>query len=211
MSPLLRGSAVAVVLVGAFAAGYFLKPVPAISRAAEPPGRPISAGTPQSDTPAQGPETTILVPEVRVPDGTPAVKPAIVLGTTEKVDPNDPAFRMIRDSLGIKTTLLDKNEPLPPVLADALKDSGPGGGPMPRLEPPPPLAIPMIDEAPHPSPDASLRGMIRITIRDQSGNVTMITTSDRVTIELISPDASRHPGAERGPMPHVAGFDSEVR
>jgi hypothetical protein len=205
MFPLLRGSLVVAGLAGAFAAGYFLKPAPAISRAAEPPGKPVSAWTPHPTPPAPGPATTIQVLEIRVPDGTPAVKPATVLAPPEKIDPNDPAFRMIRDSLGIKTTVLDKSEPLPPVLTDALKDPAPMGGPMPRLEPPPAPVAPMIDEAPTRRPDSSPRGMIRISIRDHTGNVTTITTSDLVTIELISPDGQRPAGPERGPMPHAAG------
>ena len=73
------------------------------------PGRPAAADGPQTfaapastgpDLPPPGPKAdppTILLPPVAVPE---PPKP-------EPVDPNDPAFQMIKNELGIKTTVLE--------------------------------------------------------------------------------------------------------
>jgi hypothetical protein len=178
MSPLLRGGVVVAVLAVSFAAGYFLKPVPVIPTAAA-----------QTPVPPPSPDVPLIAPSMDE-----QVKPA-----EAAVEPNDPTLRMIRDSLGIKTTVLDRNEPLPPILADA-KGPIPMGGPMPRLEPPPAPVLPMIDPAPVHRPDPA--PAVRITIRDAGGHVTTLTTRGRVTIDLIGPDGTL---PESGPMPHVAG------
>jgi hypothetical protein len=195
MSHLLRCGLVAAGLVLAFAAGFYLKPVPRIRTvAAQPPARPMAP------------------PPIVDPD----VKPATALGPPQParkdypVDPLDAAgMAMIRRELGHKTTVLDKSEPLPAVLADAQKTPPPAeplpmGGPMPRLEPPPALAAPMIDHAPVRRPDLPAGTMIRITIRDPAGNATTVTTSGQVTIDLVAPDGPRS-GPDLGPMPREAG------
>jgi hypothetical protein len=193
MSHLLRCGLVAAGLVLAFAAGFYLKPVPTVPTvAAQPAPAPVVA-----------PPITDL-----------NVNPATALGqpppARPEPDPLDAAgMAMIRRELGHKTTVLDKSEPLPAVLADAQKTPPvelpiPMGGPMPRLEPPPVLAVPMIDHAPIRRPDLPTGTLIRITIRDPSGNPTTVTTSGQVTIDLVAPDGPR-PGPDRGPMPREIG------
>jgi hypothetical protein len=190
MSHLLRCGLVAAGLVLAFAAGFYLKPVPAVPTVA-----------------AQPEPAPIVVPPMVDPD----VKPATALGRPQPARPEPPdpldaaGMAMIRKELGIKTTVLDKNEPVPAVLADAQKTPPPAepvpmGGPMPRLEPPPALAAPMIDHSPIRRPDLPPGTMMRITIRDPAGTVTTVTTSGRVTIEPVVPDGPR-PDPDAGPMP----------
>jgi hypothetical protein len=62
---------------------------------------------------------------------------------SEPVDPNDPALRMIKDALNIKTTILDKAAPPPVILADAKRDADPvPAPPIPMAGPPPRLDSP---------------------------------------------------------------------
>jgi hypothetical protein len=160
MSPLLRGGLALAGLAGAFAAGYFLKPKLTTADAGQPTsvaatpaaGKPVSSWAPGDALPAIAAQPTASiqvpeVPEVRLPDVPPV--PAI----TDKIDPSDPAFQMIKKELGIKTTILDKSEPPPLVLTQAQKTPEPPvvilppipmEGPVPRLEPPPPAAVPEI-------------------------------------------------------------------
>ena len=177
MSSLLRGGLAVAGLAGAFAAGLLLKPVPTIPTAA---AQPASV----SHTVAK-PPAPIQVPEVRLPElppiHDPQVKPATVLGAPqagrpESIDPLEAAGQeMIRKEMGIKTTILDKSEPVPAVLADARKDPAPPpsipkteldrpapppvepvpmGGPMPRLDPPPVPTIPTIGTHRRQSPNS---------------------------------------------------------
>lgn len=158
MSPLLRGGLAAAGLAGAFAAGFLLKPVPAARPARAPAETQVALKPP---APA---------PDIRIPDLAPppiqdaAVKPATELGSPQaaKPEPPDPldlaGMAMIRRELGHKTTILDKNEPLPAVLVNAgtsppvptadldipIRGPAPMGGPMPRLDPPPMPAMPTI-------------------------------------------------------------------
>ena len=170
MSPLLRGALAVAGLAGAFAAGFFLKPVPAVrTAAAQVPAETNFVAKPLT------PEDK--VPEIQAPPiHDAAVRPATVLGTpeaapTEKFDPTNPEMAMIRQALGHKTTILDRNEPIPPVLASAGTSPPipkadlelppppgpvPMGGPMPRLDPPPMLALPSIDPPPPPAPPPSV-------------------------------------------------------
>jgi hypothetical protein len=193
MSTLLRGGLIVAGLAGAFAAGYFLKPVRTI--------RIVAAEPTVTHTAAKPPAPPIPVPEVRLPDPPPVhdpqVKPAVVLGTPqaarpEPADPLDAAgMAMIRKEMGIKTTVVDKSEPLPAVLEEArrrklkeeenspqvcgpvlvlpppnkeavaqlpLPEPVPMGGPMPRLDPPPPPAIPTIQIDPQPVPQTIPQG-----------------------------------------------------
>jgi hypothetical protein len=199
MSHLLRCGLVAAGLVLAFAAGFYLKPVPTVPTVAAQPAPAPVVGPPITD---------------------PDVKPATALGQPQtarpELDPLDAAgMAMIRKELGHKTTVVDKSEPLPAVLADAQKKPAPiepptpMGGPMPRLEPAPALAAPMIDHAPIRRPDLPPGTMIRITIRDPSGNATTVTTSGQVTIDLVAQDGPR-PGPDLGPMPREAGAASTL-
>lgn len=143
MSHLLRCGLVAAGLVLAFAAGFYLKPVPRIRTvAAQPPARPVTP------------------PPIVDPD----VKPATALGQPQparpELDPFDAAgMAMIGKGMGLpKTTVLDKSEPLPAVLADAQKTlppiepPTPMGGPMPRLDPPPMPAMPTVPDIVPPPP-----------------------------------------------------------
>ena len=193
MSHLLRCGLVAAGLVTAFAAGFYLNPVPALPTVA-----------------AQPAPAPVVAPPIHDPE----VKPATALGPPQAAhpepDPLDAAgLAMIRKEMGIKTTVLDKPEPLPAVLADAQQTPPiggpmPMGGPMPRLEPPPALAAPMIDHAPMRRPDLPPGTTMRITVRDPAGSVTTVTTAGRVTIELVAADGPR-PGPEPGPMPREVG------
>jgi hypothetical protein len=142
MSHLLRCGLVAAGLVLAFAAGFYLKPVPTVPTVAAQPA------------PA---------PVVAPPNIDPDVKPATALGqpppARRELDPLDAAgMAMIRRELGHKTTVLDKSEPLPAVLADAQKTlpsiepPTPMGGPMPRLDPPPMPAMPTVPDIVPPPP-----------------------------------------------------------
>lgn len=192
MSHLLRCGLVAAGLVTAFAAGFYLKPVPTVPTvAAQPPAHPVTP------------------PPIVDPD----VKPATALGTPQAARPEPPdpldaaGMAMIRKELGIQTTVLDKSAPVPAVLVDAQKTTpveppSPMSGPMPRLEPPP--AAPVIDHAPIRRPDLPPGTMMRITIRDPAGTVTTVTTSGQVTMELVAPDGQR-PGPDAGPMPRELG------
>jgi hypothetical protein len=199
MSHLLRCGLVAAGLVLAFAAGFYLKPVPAVPTVA-----------------AQPAPAPIVAPPMVDPD----VKPATALGQPQpaRPEPSDPldaaGMAMIRKELGFKTTVLDKSAPVPAVLADAQKavqhtEPLPMGGPMPRLEPPPALAAPMVDHAPGRRPDLPPGTMMRITIRDPAGTVTTVTTSGQVTFELVAPDGPR-PGPDPGPMPREVGATSTL-
>jgi len=216
MSHLLRCGLVAAGLVTAFAAGFYLKPVPAVQTVAAQPG------------PAPVIATPIIDPEV---------KPATALGQPQAARPEPPdpleaaGMAMIRKEMGIQTTILDKSAPVPAVLEEARRRKfeeeanspqvcgpilmlppvskenvaqAPMGGPMPRLEPAPALAAPMIDHAPIRRPDFPSGTKIRITIRDPAGNATTVTTSGQVTIDLVAPEGQR-PRPGQGPMPREAG------
>src|SRR5687767_4256710 len=95
---------------------------------------------------------TVEVPVLRMPDlapppmPTPKAAPSTIIlppiavaepPKLDPVDPNDPALRMIKDAMGIKTTILDRSAPLPIVLTDAKRDSEP-----PLIAPPVPMADP---------------------------------------------------------------------
>ena len=197
MSSLLRCGLVAAGLVGAFAAGFFLKSVPAVPSAAAQP-------VPVSHTVAK-PPAPVPVPEIRLPDGPPIrdpqVKPATVLGAPQpaRAEPLDPleaaGIEMIRKEMGIKTTILDKSEPVPAVLADAKKQPAPPdipkidltvpmGGPMPRLDPPPVPTIPTIGDA-LPLPD------VRIVPAPSKGPKLVNTRAVALDFEVTKTGASK--------------------
>ena len=149
MSHLFRCGLVAAGLVTAFAAGFYLKPVPAVPTIA---ARPAPA--------------PVILPPIHDPE----VKPATALGPPQapRLDPPDPldaaGMAMIGKAMGLKTTVLDKTAPVPAVLADARKPAAPDlpridlpvpmGEPMPRLDPPPVPMIPTIPDYP-PTPPAA--------------------------------------------------------
>ena len=101
MSPLLRCGLVAAGLVGAFAAGFFLKPVPAIRTAARPSRSPVSHTVARPPDPARVPAVHA---DAAIRD--PQVKPATVLGApqparAEAIDPLEAAgMEMIRREIG---------------------------------------------------------------------------------------------------------------
>ena len=88
MSPLFRGGLAVAGLAGAFAAGFFLKPVPAVRTVAAQP-IPVSHTVAKPPAPVQVP--AIELPEVP-PIRDPQVKPATVLGTPQpaRAEPLDP-------------------------------------------------------------------------------------------------------------------------
>jgi hypothetical protein len=161
MSLLLRGGLVLAGLAGAFAAGFHLKPIPTTPiAAAQPPANPLVPKSAPHDFPINDTH----------------LKPATVLGSPSEarpqpIDPLEAAgMEMIRKEMGIKTTILDKNEPVPAVLAAAKQATAPPDlppvprigvesppiapvpmtGPTPRLDSPPVPAIPEIQMPPPP-------------------------------------------------------------
>lgn len=160
MSHLLRCCLIAAGLVAAFAGGFFLRHRESPVSATEPPrgAKPQAARTVGSAT-MTGP---MFVPADRVD-----VKSPQIASKKDTIDPNDPAFQMIKNELKIDTSVLDKSIPVPAVLADVKKDDPPPiapigsdlnppsipmpGSPVPRLDAAP-LTIPPIDLAPPPSP-----------------------------------------------------------
>jgi hypothetical protein len=199
MSPEFRGGLTVAAVAGAFMAGYFLKPTPAIPTV-------VAQAPVQASAPAAAPaaEVPLIIPPVDD-----QVKPAAA------VNPNDPALKMIGDALGIKTTSVlaevekraadGANSPpvfISPSLIRPASEPAPMGGPMPRLEPPPMPATPLIDELPVQRPAPC--GTIRITIRDQNGHVTSVNTAERLTIEVAPADV-KPGGPEVGPMPREVG------
>jgi len=144
MSLLFRLGLIAMAIVAAFAGGYFLKSyVPATTVAAEPqsvaeaPRKPVRSITTSSGAhvatsptgrptvepvihlpppPATSkPEPILQVPAIDVRPAPPPADPKL----PDVPDPSEPGFQLIKRELGLKTTVLDKSEPLPEVLRDA--------------------------------------------------------------------------------------------
>lgn len=157
MSPLVRCGLVAAVIVGAFAGGYFLKARPDPVSAADDPPAPKVAPVPpggQAGTTRAVPVVSVTTRDTARAEGTAAAPETEAIPVlpepprADKIDPSDSGVQMIRKELGHKTTVLDRSDPVPAVLADAKKaairttggsEPEPMGGPMPRLESPPAL------------------------------------------------------------------------
>ena len=125
MSPLLRGGLAVAGLAGAFAAGFFLRPQPTVAHAAgpavvaAPTGKPVSAWK-SGDAPQMVTPVVADLPPTSVP---------------EPVDQSDPGYQMVKNALGIKTTILDKAEQLPDVLTAGRNDPAlPPLPDVPRIE-----------------------------------------------------------------------------
>jgi hypothetical protein len=174
MARLLRVALVLAAVAGAFAGGYLVKHSSSFSWAAAKPvgvgeAAPAKAVTHTTvlahrtmAVTATAPHTRTVARTVKVADLAPPpmpsppaepstiLQPPIAVGEParlEPVDPNDPALRMIRDAMGIKTTVLEKGAPPPLVLADAKRDAEPAAiaPPVPMAGPPPKLESPRID------------------------------------------------------------------
>lgn len=210
MSPLLRGGLLVASLAGAFVAGYLLKPARTI--------RIVAAEPPVTHTAAKPPAPPIQIPDVRLPDSPrhdPQVKPAVELGPPraarpEPPDPLDAAgMAMIGKELGIKTTILDKKEPVPAVLADAQKQAAPMGGPMPRLDPTPVPAIPTIpDIAPPPPSSPAAVKLVNTRAVALDFELTRLGTSPVTAVELWT---TRDGGQTWARTDRIAGNQSPFR
>jgi hypothetical protein len=155
MVPVVRGAIVVAAVAGGFVGGYLLKNPPLRSTSAGPApvpaaevrAKPRSAVTVvMTDTVMPRPATTRTVERPRSADVAlapppiqPPLYPAPQSGEADVVDPTDPAFQMIKNELGIKTTIRDRKEPLPAVLVAAQKDD------LPAIAPPP---VPMVGPTP---------------------------------------------------------------
>src|SRR4051812_8432755 len=125
MSPLLRGSLVAVSLSGAFAAGYFVKPrldradagqtTPAAVVPAAPKGVPVSAWS-KGGSPVVAQQPLAPAKQALVASELPPITPPPAPSAASTIDLTDPGLQMVKNSLNIKTTIIDKPEPPLPVL-----------------------------------------------------------------------------------------------
>lgn len=146
MPPLVRFGAFVFAIASAFAGGYLIPHTQETRIVALGPPHAVAQDLPPP-APAAAPPT-ILLPPVAVHE---PPKP-------EPVDPNDPAFQMIKNELGIKTTILDKSAPPPLVLTAAKRDELPTNpppptpmtGPTPKLETAPPINVGPVPPEPKP-------------------------------------------------------------
>jgi hypothetical protein len=166
MAPRLRLAVFALVIASAFAGGYLVKNPPSLSTAAAQPAAKVEVPAPASINPVRTPEPripTIEIPAVPASKAEPTtiLMPPVAVSEPPKpepVDPSDPAFQMIKNQLGIKTTILDKSVPPPVVLADAKRVADPDVPPVPSpppepmVGPPPKLEIPRIEIGVGPGP-----------------------------------------------------------
>jgi hypothetical protein len=211
MSNLLRGSLIAIAVVVAFAGGFFVKSYIDLARsvAAEPkvageaprtmpasaktvagPWPVASARTKSARSPTQGPTTGGPAPQLTVPKA------------PEPPDPFDPAFQMIKNELGIKTTVVDKSEPEPAVLRDAKRDQDRIPPEMPAI----PVSLPRSTERQVP-PNSALK-----LVNNRSVELDFeVTKSGRSRIRATELWGTRNGGASWQKMDQMMGCESPFR
>jgi len=209
MSLCVRAGLIAVAVLGAFAGGYFLKSSARLMTAA--PESPSVAAIPSTTkgtvahTTARGRWTMdtdrpylAMPPSADPPELRPPPLPATPT-SDDQVDPSDPAFQMIKNSLGIKTTL-DPAGPTPAVLADA--KAAPIGPTIQKDESPPMVGAAPRFDAPPARPSVKLVNNRSLALDFE---VTKSGLSKVKTVELW---VTRNGGATWHKMDEMAGCQS---